>query len=153
MGEPRPTGEPCCGLCCGTVVAAVSLLVLSVATVFVLVLLRGSLSPFVRRVSVDGLVDLPWSRCSQCPAFLALLVSQVPRSWWLGGLVLSTLACILGSSIVFALPWWEPLLSISLSLVVAFVAVRALGTCCCGYSRFLYQVGAALDGAVDVVNG
>ena len=53
---------------------------------------------------------------------------QVPRSWWLGGLCASTVVCVAGTTIVFGLPWWQPLVSLALSLLVAYMAVRALGT-------------------------
>jgi hypothetical protein len=48
-------------------------------------------------------------------------------SWWLSGLCLSTLVCVFGSTVVFNMPWYQPLFATLIALLVALMAVRALG--------------------------
>ena len=62
---------------------------------------------------------------------------QVPVSWWLSGLVVSTLLCVVGSSAVFGLPWYQPLFAVVLAMLVAVMAVRALGEVTAGGMSFI----------------
>lgn len=52
---------------------------------------------------------------------------QVPTTWWVGGLLLSCAVCIGTTSSVFGMPVYETLVAVLLALVVAVLAVRALG--------------------------
>ncbi|KAL6065382.1 Succinate dehydrogenase iron-sulfur subunit [Balamuthia mandrillaris] len=52
---------------------------------------------------------------------------QVPRSWWLTGLVLSSLLCWAVVTPLFSLPIYEPILAVIIALLVSVLAVRALG--------------------------
>jgi uncharacterized oligopeptide transporter (OPT) family protein len=52
---------------------------------------------------------------------------QIPNSWWIGGLAAGSLVTITVSSIVFDIAWYETLIAIALSFVLAVVAVRSLG--------------------------
>eukprot|EP01138_Halocafeteria_seosinensis_P010339 gb/GECG01010557.1/.p1 GENE.gb/GECG01010557.1/~~gb/GECG01010557.1/.p1 ORF type:complete len:748 (+),score=55.69 gb/GECG01010557.1/:1-2244(+) len=52
---------------------------------------------------------------------------QVPRWWWVAGLVLSTGLCVAIVSPVFNMKVYEPLVAVILALIVAVLAVRALG--------------------------
>ncbi len=52
---------------------------------------------------------------------------QVPNSWWMGGLALGGLACVLVSQFVFGIAWWMTIIAIALSSVLAAIAVRSTG--------------------------
>lgn len=57
----------------------------------------------------------------------APLHERVPASWWGTGLALSCALCVATSSSVFGLPVYETLVAVVLALLVAVLAVRALG--------------------------
>ena len=57
----------------------------------------------------------------------APLAEQVPRSWWTGGLLISSLLCVLLVAPLFDMPWFEPAIAVAFSCVVSVLAVRALG--------------------------
>jgi OPT family oligopeptide transporter len=52
---------------------------------------------------------------------------QIPNSWWIGGLVAGSLVTMVISSNVFEIHWYETLVAIALSAVLAAVAARSLG--------------------------
>ncbi len=52
---------------------------------------------------------------------------QVPRHVWLGGLLVSSAVCAVVCVVLFDLPWYEPYVAVSVSLLVSLLAVRALG--------------------------
>jgi len=51
----------------------------------------------------------------------------VPFSWWSSGLAVSCAVCAAISSAVFSLPVYESAIAVVLALLVAILAVRALG--------------------------
>lgn len=52
---------------------------------------------------------------------------QVPREWWITGLVASALLCVCVVSPMFSMPWYEPTIAVVFSTLVSVLAVRALG--------------------------
>lgn len=52
---------------------------------------------------------------------------RVPRSWWVGGLAASSIACTAILSGMLGLPAYEPLAALGVAGLVALLAVRALG--------------------------
>lgn len=52
---------------------------------------------------------------------------RIPDSWWIGGLIAGSLVTIVISSTVFHILWWETVVAIALSAVLAIVAARSLG--------------------------
>ena len=52
---------------------------------------------------------------------------QVPASVWVTGFVLTTLLSTCITVWLFGLPWYQPLVAVLLALVVAVLAMRALG--------------------------
>lgn len=52
---------------------------------------------------------------------------RIPNSWWIGGLVAGSLVTIVISSVVFNIHWYETLVAIVLSALLAAVASRSLG--------------------------
>jgi OPT family oligopeptide transporter len=52
---------------------------------------------------------------------------QIPNTWWMGGLVAGSIVTIVISSSVFEIHWYETLVAIALSAVLAAVAARSLG--------------------------
>ena len=52
---------------------------------------------------------------------------QVPREWWITGLVASALLCVCVVSPMFSMPWYEPTIAVVFSTLVSILAVRALG--------------------------
>jgi uncharacterized oligopeptide transporter (OPT) family protein len=52
---------------------------------------------------------------------------RIPDSWWIGGLVAGSLVTIVISSSAFNIAWYETLVAIALSAVLAAVATRAVG--------------------------
>jgi uncharacterized oligopeptide transporter (OPT) family protein len=52
---------------------------------------------------------------------------RIPNSWWMGGLVAGSLVTIVVSQTVFDILWYETLVAILLSAVLAAVAARSLG--------------------------
>ncbi len=55
------------------------------------------------------------------------LPGAVPRSWWIGGLVLAAGGTAATAWIAFRVPVWQSLLAIVLALPIAAVAIRAVG--------------------------
>jgi uncharacterized oligopeptide transporter (OPT) family protein len=53
--------------------------------------------------------------------------TQIPRSWWLGGLVLGSLLTIVLAHVVFGIAWYLSIVAIGLSFVLSIVAVRSVG--------------------------
>ncbi len=51
----------------------------------------------------------------------------IPTNWWVPGLAIATVAVTIVAQIVFNIPWWQTLLAITLSTVLAAVAVRSSG--------------------------
>ena len=51
----------------------------------------------------------------------------IPASWWAGGLAASAAACTAVLAPMLGLRWYEPLAAVVLALLVAVLAVRALG--------------------------
>jgi hypothetical protein len=47
--------------------------------------------------------------------------------WWAGGLAASSVACTAVLAPMLGLRWYEPLAAVALALLVAVLAVRALG--------------------------
>jgi OPT family oligopeptide transporter len=52
---------------------------------------------------------------------------SVPGSWWMGGLALSSAACVAILAAMLDVPWYEPLVAVLLAGPISLVAVRALG--------------------------
>ena len=52
---------------------------------------------------------------------------QVPAKWWVGGLLVSCAVCIGTTSSVFGMAVYETLVAVVLALLVAVLAVRAMG--------------------------
>eukprot|EP01133_Synstelium_polycarpum_P015631 gene15631-18571_t len=57
----------------------------------------------------------------------APLLQRVPRSWWIGGLVISSITCVAIVSPLFKIKVYETLIAIILALLTSVLAVRALG--------------------------
>ncbi len=51
----------------------------------------------------------------------------IPMPWWAGGLAASSVACTAVLAPMLGLRWYEPLAAVALALLVAVLAVRALG--------------------------
>lgn len=51
----------------------------------------------------------------------------IPNSWWIGGLAIGSLITIVISDRVFDIVWYETIIAIALSAVLAAVAARSLG--------------------------
>lgn len=51
----------------------------------------------------------------------------IPNSWWIGGLIAGSVITVVISSTVFNILWYETLVAIALSAVLAAVAARSLG--------------------------
>jgi OPT family oligopeptide transporter len=51
----------------------------------------------------------------------------IPNSWWIGGLAIGSLATVLIMQFVFQIVWYETLVAIAFSAVLAAVAARSLG--------------------------
>lgn len=52
---------------------------------------------------------------------------RIPGSWWLAGLGASAAVCTAVLSPMFGMPLYQPLVALVLALLVAVLAVRALG--------------------------
>jgi OPT family oligopeptide transporter len=52
---------------------------------------------------------------------------QVPRRWWVTGLIASTLLCLCTVSPLFNMPFYEPLIAVAVACLTSVLAVRALG--------------------------
>jgi len=52
---------------------------------------------------------------------------RIPTKWWIIGLILSLILCILGSTFLFKIPFWFPLVASLFGILVSVLAVRALG--------------------------
>lgn len=52
---------------------------------------------------------------------------DVPRAWWLGGLALCAAGASATARLAFGVPVWQSLVAIACSLVIAALAVRAVG--------------------------
>jgi len=57
----------------------------------------------------------------------APLDQQVPRRWWVMGLIASTLLCMCTVGPLFSMPFYEPLLGVLFACLTSVLAVRALG--------------------------
>ncbi|WP_442481719.1 OPT family oligopeptide transporter [Aeoliella sp. SH292] len=53
--------------------------------------------------------------------------TQIPNSWWMGGLALGTLLTMVIAYWIFEIPWYLTLVAVALSSVLSVVAVRSAG--------------------------
>lgn len=53
--------------------------------------------------------------------------SQIPNSWWIGGLITGSLLTVIITTTIFNIEWYLVLIAIALSAVLAIVAVRSTG--------------------------
>jgi len=51
----------------------------------------------------------------------------IPAAWWMCGLAASTVLCCAVLGPMFALPLWQPLVAVAVAMLVAVLAIRALG--------------------------
>lgn len=54
-------------------------------------------------------------------------IGRIPNWWWMGGLAASAVFCTAVLSPMLHLPWFHPVAALILALLVAVLAVRALG--------------------------
>jgi len=52
---------------------------------------------------------------------------QVPRAWWISGLIASTLVCMCTVSPMLSMPLYQPLIAVIVACLTSVLAVRALG--------------------------
>jgi hypothetical protein len=52
---------------------------------------------------------------------------QIPHSWWIGGLMVSTTSTCLVLYFYFGIAVWQALLAIPISFLLAYIAVRCAG--------------------------
>jgi uncharacterized oligopeptide transporter (OPT) family protein len=52
---------------------------------------------------------------------------RIPNSWWIGGLIAGSLVTVVISSTVFGIVWYQTLIAIAISSVLAAVAARSTG--------------------------
>lgn len=52
---------------------------------------------------------------------------RIPDSWWMGGLLLTSLFTMVSARVVFDIPMWMTALAIAMSSVLATIAVRSTG--------------------------
>jgi len=78
----------------------------------------------------------------------------IPSAWWVGGLAASTALCTGVLSPMFGLPLWQPLIAVAVAMLVAVLAIRALGETdlnpVSGVGK-LSQVGSALPQYLQIV--
>ena len=56
-----------------------------------------------------------------------LHLKMVPRSWWLGGLLVASTGTAVTALLAFHVPVWQTLIAIVLALPIAAIAIRAVG--------------------------